>query len=266
MTGWRIGWAAGPRDLIRALDTLLSQSAGNACSVSQAAAAAALNGDQSFVAESVATYRARRDKTAAGLNAIPGLSCRVPEGAFYLYVNCAGLIGKHNARRQDARDRRRRRPLPARERRGRRRRRRGLWPLALLPPVDRDVARHPRRRRRPHRRRRRRPALTGAPKTMSRHREAPSAPQADSELLERLQGDRRSRCSATSCTATAASQGLRALSPAGAARRHRRHRQDPRRRQPRDPARLRVLPPRRRDGRGRRRRLANALVGGIMTF
>jgi aspartate aminotransferase len=94
MTGWRIGWAAGPRELIRALDTLLSQAAGNACSVSQAAAAAALDGDQSFVAESVATYRARRDKTAAGINVIPGLSCRLPEGAFYLYVNCAGLIGK----------------------------------------------------------------------------------------------------------------------------------------------------------------------------
>jgi aspartate aminotransferase len=94
MTGWRIGWAAGPRELTRALDTLLSQSAGNACSVSQAAAVEALNGDQSFVAESVATYRERRDRTAAGLAAIPGLSCRVPEGAFYLYVNCAGLLGR----------------------------------------------------------------------------------------------------------------------------------------------------------------------------
>jgi aspartate aminotransferase len=94
MTGWRIGWAAGPRELIRALDTLLSQAAGNACSISQAAAAAALDGDQSFVAESVVTYRARRDKTAAGINAIPGLSCRLPEGAFYLYVNCSGLIGQ----------------------------------------------------------------------------------------------------------------------------------------------------------------------------
>ena len=94
MTGWRIGWAAGPRELIRALDTLLSQAAGNACSVSQAAAAAALDGDQSFVAESVTTYRARRDKTAAGINAIPGLSCLLPEGAFYLYINCAALIGR----------------------------------------------------------------------------------------------------------------------------------------------------------------------------
>ena len=94
MTGFRIGWAAGPRDLVRALDTLTSQSAGNSCSVSQAAAAAALNGDQDFVAKSLATYRERRDAMAAGINAIPGLSCRLPEGAFYLFVNCAGLIGK----------------------------------------------------------------------------------------------------------------------------------------------------------------------------
>ena len=94
MTGWRIGYVAGPRDLIQALDTMLSQSAGNCCSISQAAAAAALNGDQSFVAESVAIYRQRRDRTLARINAIPGLSCRRPDGAFYLYVNCAGLIGK----------------------------------------------------------------------------------------------------------------------------------------------------------------------------
>ena len=97
MTGWRIGWVAAPRDLIQALDTMLSQSSGNCCSVSQAAAAAALNGDQAFVAESVAIYRQRRDRTLAQLNAIPGLSCRRPEGAFYLYVNCSGLIGKATA-------------------------------------------------------------------------------------------------------------------------------------------------------------------------
>ncbi len=95
MTGWRIGWAAGPRDLIQALDTLLSQSAGNCCAVSQAAAAAALNGDQSFIAECVAIYKQRRDRTAQRINAIPGLSCAMPDGAFYLYVNCSGLIGKH---------------------------------------------------------------------------------------------------------------------------------------------------------------------------
>ncbi|MFL9669938.1 aspartate transaminase [Variovorax sp. AB1(2024)] len=94
MTGWRIGYAAGPVDLIKALDTLLSQSTGNCCSVSQAAAAAALNGDQGFVAESVAVYRQRRDRTLALVNDIPGLGCATPPGAFYLYINCGGLIGK----------------------------------------------------------------------------------------------------------------------------------------------------------------------------
>ncbi|MEP6720467.1 MAG: aspartate transaminase [Variovorax sp.] len=94
MTGWRIGYAAGPSDLITAMDTLLSQSAGNCCSISQAAAAAALNGDQSFVAESVVVYKQRRDRTLALINAIPGLSCATPPGAFYLYIRCAGLIGK----------------------------------------------------------------------------------------------------------------------------------------------------------------------------
>ena len=97
MTGWRIGYAAGPRDLVQALDTLLSQSTGNCCSISQAAAAAALSGDQGFVTESVAIYKQRRDATLARINAIPGLSCRAPDGAFYLYVGCAGLIGKQTS-------------------------------------------------------------------------------------------------------------------------------------------------------------------------
>jgi aspartate aminotransferase len=94
MTGWRIGWLAGPSDLIGALNTLLSQASGNACSISQAAAVAALNGNQSFVAESVATYRTRRDRMLTRINQIEGLSCLPPDGAFYLYVNCAGLIGR----------------------------------------------------------------------------------------------------------------------------------------------------------------------------
>ncbi len=94
MTGWRIGYVAGPADLVRAMDTLLSQSTGNCCSISQAAAAAAMNGDQSFVRESVVVYKQRRDRTLAMINAIPGLSCATPPGAFYLYVNCGGLIGK----------------------------------------------------------------------------------------------------------------------------------------------------------------------------
>jgi aspartate aminotransferase len=94
MTGWRIGWIAGPSDLISALNTLQSQSSGNACSISQAAAVEALNGDQSFISQSVKTYRARRDRTLSRINAIPGLSCSPPDGAFYLYVGCAGLIGR----------------------------------------------------------------------------------------------------------------------------------------------------------------------------
>ncbi len=94
MTGWRIGYAAGPADLIGAMATLQSQSTSNACSVSQAAAVEALNGDQSFVKDSVAVYQQRRDRCLDLLNAIDGLSCRKPDGAFYLYVNCSGLLGK----------------------------------------------------------------------------------------------------------------------------------------------------------------------------
>jgi aspartate aminotransferase len=94
MTGWRIGWAAGPADLIAALDMLQSQSVSNACSISQAAAVAALRGDQSFIAGWVKIYRERRDRALGLLNAIPGLGCRTPGGAFYLYVNCSGMIGR----------------------------------------------------------------------------------------------------------------------------------------------------------------------------
>jgi aspartate aminotransferase len=97
MTGWRIGYAAGPADLIGAMATLQSQSTSNACSVSQAAALEALNGDQHFVKHSVEVYQQRRDRCLELLNAIPGLSCRKPDGAFYLYVNCGGLLGKKTA-------------------------------------------------------------------------------------------------------------------------------------------------------------------------
>ncbi|MBO0494265.1 aspartate transaminase [Pseudomonas sp. Marseille-Q1929] len=100
MTGWRIGYAAGPADLIGAMATLQSQSTSNACSVSQAAAVEALNGDQGFVKHSVEVYQQRRDHCLDLLNAIPGLSCRKPDGAFYLYVNCGGLLGKTTAEGQ----------------------------------------------------------------------------------------------------------------------------------------------------------------------
>lgn len=94
MTGWRIGYAAGPADVIGAMATLQSQSTSNACSVSQAAAVEALNGDQQFVKDSVQVYQQRRDRCLELLNGIDGLSCRKPDGAFYLYVNCSGLLGK----------------------------------------------------------------------------------------------------------------------------------------------------------------------------
>lgn len=94
MTGWRIGYAAGPADLIGALDILQSQSTSNPSSVSQAAALAALTGDQGFVAEFAETYRRRRDRGLELINAIVGLSCRKPDGAFYLFINCSGLLGR----------------------------------------------------------------------------------------------------------------------------------------------------------------------------
>jgi aspartate aminotransferase len=94
MTGWRIGYAAGPKVLIDAMAILQSQSTSNASSVSQAAALAALQGDQSFIADSVAVYRERRDRVVGWINAIPGLHCVLPEGAFYVYVGCAGAIGR----------------------------------------------------------------------------------------------------------------------------------------------------------------------------
>jgi aspartate aminotransferase len=94
MTGWRIGYGAGPAPLVAAINKLQSQISSCPSSVSQAAAADALSGNQGFVAESVAIYRERRDYAVGRLNAVPGLSCLTPDGAFYLYPNCAGVIGK----------------------------------------------------------------------------------------------------------------------------------------------------------------------------
>jgi aspartate aminotransferase len=94
MTGWRIGYAAGPAALIAAINKLQSQISSCPSSISQAAAAHALTSDQSFVRQSVKLYKQRRDYACARLNAIAGLSCVVPDGAFYLYPGCADLIGK----------------------------------------------------------------------------------------------------------------------------------------------------------------------------
>ena len=94
MTGWRIGYAAGPTELIGAINTLQSQISSCPSSISQAAAVAALTGDQSFVRDCVTVYQGRRDKAVKLLNDIPGLSCLAPAGGFYLFVNCTALLGK----------------------------------------------------------------------------------------------------------------------------------------------------------------------------
>ena len=94
MTGWRLGFAAAPKELIAAMTLIQSQSTSNPSSLSQAAAAAALEGDQSFLPSWVAEFQGRRDVLVAGLNAIDGITCLTPDGAFYVYPNCGGLIGR----------------------------------------------------------------------------------------------------------------------------------------------------------------------------
>lgn len=94
MTGWRIGYAAGPKDLIAAMATIQSQSTSNPCSIAQAAAQAALDGPMDFLDSRNDTFRKRRDLCLDAFNATPGLSCRRPEGAFYLFPSCAELIGR----------------------------------------------------------------------------------------------------------------------------------------------------------------------------
>lgn len=94
MTGWRIGYGVGPIALVNAINKLQSQMSSCPASMSQAAAANAMTGEQSFVGRSLAVYRERRDLAARLLNAIPGISTLVPDGAFYLYPGCAGMIGR----------------------------------------------------------------------------------------------------------------------------------------------------------------------------
>ena len=94
MTGWRIGFAGGDERLIKAMAKLQSQSTSNPCSIAQAAAVAALNGDQSFLAERNAAFQRRRDLVVSALNEIDGMTCPTPEGAFYVYPELSGLIGK----------------------------------------------------------------------------------------------------------------------------------------------------------------------------
>ncbi|MBV0892680.1 pyridoxal phosphate-dependent aminotransferase [Paracoccus sp. Z118] len=94
MTGWRIGYAGGPAKLIKAMATIQSQSTTNPSAISQAAAVAALNGPIDFLTERNAVFQSRRDLCLRELNSIDGLSCRAPDGAFYLFPSCAGVIGR----------------------------------------------------------------------------------------------------------------------------------------------------------------------------
>ena len=94
MTGWRIGYAGGPKALIKAMAVIQSQATSCPSSVNQAASIEALNGPQDFLGERQKSFQARRDLVVSALNAIDGIDCRVPEGAFYTFAGCAGLIGK----------------------------------------------------------------------------------------------------------------------------------------------------------------------------
>jgi aspartate aminotransferase len=94
MTGWRLGYAAGPKSLTRVLNKMQSQSTTCPSSITQVAAVAALNGPQDFVATAVAEYKARGELVTKGFGAIPGLEVRAPEGAFYLFPKCAAYIGR----------------------------------------------------------------------------------------------------------------------------------------------------------------------------
>ena len=97
MTGWRVGYCGGPRDLIKAMFNMQGQLTAGVSTVGQAAAAAALDGPQDLVKERAAIYKARRDMVVEMLNASPGISCHKPEGAFYVFPNIAGCLGKVSA-------------------------------------------------------------------------------------------------------------------------------------------------------------------------
>jgi aspartate aminotransferase len=94
MTGWRIGYAGGPKELMRNMAKLQSQSTSNPCSISQAAAVEALTGPQEYVHLRTREFEERRNVVVPLLNAAPGLRCRMPEGAFYAFPSCAGVLGR----------------------------------------------------------------------------------------------------------------------------------------------------------------------------
>ena len=101
MTGWRIGYAAGPKDIIKAIGKIQSQSTSNPSSVSQAAAVEALNGTQDFIQERSNAFKERRDFVVKSLNSINGINCLTPNGAFYVFPSCKGLLNKKTKLKTD---------------------------------------------------------------------------------------------------------------------------------------------------------------------
>ena len=102
MTGWRIGYAAGPKEIIKAISKIQSQSTSNPSSVSQAAAVEALNGNQDFIQKRSDAFKERRDFVVNSLNNIKGLSCLKPNGAFYVFPSCKKLLGKKTKLKTDS--------------------------------------------------------------------------------------------------------------------------------------------------------------------
>jgi len=102
MTGWRIGYAAGPKDIIKAIGKIQSQSTSNPSSVSQAAAVEALNGSQDFIQDRSNAFKERRDFVVKSLNSIRGISCLTPNGAFYVFPSCKGLLNKKTKLKNDS--------------------------------------------------------------------------------------------------------------------------------------------------------------------
>ena len=101
MTGWRIGYAAGPKDIISAIRKIQSQSTSNPSSISQAAAVEALNGNQDFIKKRAKSFKERRDYVVKSLNNINGISCLKPNGAFYVFPNCKKLLNKKTKLKKD---------------------------------------------------------------------------------------------------------------------------------------------------------------------
>ena len=101
MTGWRIGYAAGPRDIIKAIGKIQSQSTSNPSSISQAAAVEALNGKQGFIKTRSNAFKARRNFVVKSLNSIKGINCLIPNGAFYVFPSCKGLLNKKTKLKTD---------------------------------------------------------------------------------------------------------------------------------------------------------------------